>query len=275
MNAFRQTRLHPLNLAHRGASAYAPENTLAAFRSAAEIGADGVELDAKLSRDGAIVAMHDASVDRTTDGSGRVSALTLAELKRLDAGSKFDPKFGGERVPTLDEVVDAVGDRLLINVELTNYESRGDGLELKVAEFIVKRGLAERVMVSSFNPLGLRKVKRASPDVVCGLLTRPGLKFILRRLFLAPLVPGLDAHHPQHVMIDAAFVRRVHARGQRVNTWTVNDEADMRRVIEWGVDSIITDRPDVLRQITTDKWIQAHQALQPIARTPHAIRNMR
>lgn len=261
MNAFLQTRPHPLNLAHRGASAYAPENTLAAFRLAAEQGADGIELDAKLSRDGVIVAMHDVSVNRTTDGAGRVSDLTLAELKRLDAASKFGLRFAGERVPTLDEVVDAVGDRLLINVELANYESRGDGLELKVVEFIVKRGLIDRVMVSSFNPLGLRKVKHAAPHIVCGLLTRPGLKFTLRRLFLAPLIPGLDARHPQHGMIDAAFVRRVHARGQKVNTWTVDEEADMRRMIELGVDSIMTNRPDVLQRMVVDKRLQALPAL--------------
>ncbi len=257
MNTFLEYRPYPLNLAHRGASAYAPENTLAAFRLAAELGADGIELDTKLSRDGVVVVVHDATVDRTTNGSGRVSDLTLAELKRLDAGAVFGPKFAGERIPTLEDVIDAVGDRLLINFELANYASRGDGLELKVVESIVERGLTERTMVSSFNPLGLRQVKRAAPRVVCGLLTRPGLKFTLRRLFLAPLIPGLDARHPQHVMIDAAFVRRVHARGQKVNTWTVNDEADMRRMIELGVDSIMTNRPDVLQRIVADERLHA------------------
>jgi len=249
MNEFLQPRTRPLNLAHRGASTYAPENTLAAFRRAAEMGADGIELDAKLSRDGAVMIMHDATVDRTTDGSGRVSDLTLVELKRLDAGSKFDPQFAGERIPTLEEVIDAVGDHLLINVELTNYESRGDGLELKVVDLIAKNGLADRVMVSSFNPLGLRKVKRAAPHIVCGLLTRPGLKFTLRRLLLAPLIPGLDARHPHFSMIDANIVRKVHARGQKVNTWTVNEEADMRRMIDVGADAIITSRPDVLKRM--------------------------
>ncbi|HET7089154.1 MAG TPA: glycerophosphodiester phosphodiesterase family protein, partial [Anaerolineae bacterium] len=113
MNAFLAERDRPLNLAHRGASAYAPENTLAAFRLAAEMGADGLEIDAKLSRDGAIVILHDATVDRTTSGSGRVSDLTLSQLKSLDAGSKFRSRFAGEHVPTLDEVIDAVGDRLI------------------------------------------------------------------------------------------------------------------------------------------------------------------
>lgn len=249
MNEFLRPRTRPLNLAHRGVSTCAPENTLAAFRLAAELGADGIELDAKLSRDGVVVIMHDATVNRTTDGSGRVSDLTLAELKRLDAGFKLDAKFAGERVPTLDEVVEAISDRLLINVELTNYESRGDGLELKVVDLIVKRGLVDRVLVSSFNPLGLRKVKRAAPQIVCGLLTRPGLRFYLRRALLAPLIPGLDARHPHFSMIDANIVRKVHARGQKVNTWTVNEEASMRRMIDVGADAIITSRPDVLKRI--------------------------
>ncbi|HEY4690332.1 MAG TPA: glycerophosphodiester phosphodiesterase [Anaerolineae bacterium] len=249
MNAFLVSRPRPLNLAHRGASAYAPENTLAAFRLAAEMGADGLELDAKLSRDGAIVILHDATVDRTPNGTGRVSDSTLAELKRLDAGSKFDPKFAGERIPTLGEVFDAVGDRLVINVELTNYTSRNDGLEYKVIELIGKSDLADRVMVSSFSPLSLRKVKRAAPHVVCGLLVAPDMPIFLRRAWLAPLIPHLDARHPQHSMIDAAFVRKTHARGQKVNTWTVNEEADMRRLIGAGVDAIMTDRPDALQRI--------------------------
>jgi glycerophosphoryl diester phosphodiesterase len=249
VNLFLQTRTRPLNLAHRGASAYAPENTLAAFRLAAQMGADGLELDAKLSRDGAIVVMHDATVDRTTDGSGRVSDLTLAELKHLDAGSKFDPKFAGERIPTLQEVIDAVGERLIVNVELTNYASAGDGLELKVVDLIAKRGLAERLMVSSYSPLALRKVKRRAPRVVCGLVYAPREPIFLRRAWFAFLVPGLEAHHPQHSLIDAAAVRRFHARGQKVNTWTANDEADMRRLIDAGVDAIMTDRPDALRRM--------------------------
>lgn len=249
MNAFLENRPRPLNLAHRGASAHAPENTLAAFRLAAEMGADGIELDAKLSRDGAIVIVHDASVDRTTDGTGRVSDLALDEIKRLDAGSKFGAAFAGERVPTLDEVFDAVADRLLINIELTHYDSLRDGLEYRVVELIEKRGLSERVMVSSFSPLSLRHVKRAAPGIVCGLLYMPDMPLFFRRAWFAPFIPGLDALHPRYDMIDAAFVRRQRARGRQVNVWTVNDEADMRRMLTLGVDAIMTDKPDLLAKI--------------------------
>jgi len=108
----------PLNVGHRGAMASAPQNTLAAFRKAIEFGADGVELDVHLSKDGAVVVMHDFFVDRATDGTGRVAQKTLAELKALDAGIKFSPQFAGERVPTLSEVFDVLEGKLLVNVEL-------------------------------------------------------------------------------------------------------------------------------------------------------------
>src|SRR5512135_2653183 len=131
MNLLLQPRPTPLVLAHRGASLHAPENTLAAFTLAADQGADGIELDVKLTRDGSIVVMHDATVDRTTTGHGRVSDLTLSEIKALDAGSNFEPQFAQERVPLLEEVFAAVAGRLMINIELTNYASRRDGLERK------------------------------------------------------------------------------------------------------------------------------------------------
>ena len=249
MNAFLAERHRPLNLAHRGASAHAPENTLAAIRLAAEIGADGLEIDAKLSRDGAIVIMHDATIDRTTSGSGRVSDLTLSQLKSLDAGSKFRSEFAGEHVPTLDEVMETVGDRLIVNIELTNYTSRRDGLEERVVEFVTRHGLFDRVMLSSFSPLSLRRVKRAAPHLVCGLLYPSGCAVFLRHAWLARLIPGREARHPHFSLVDAASVRRWHRRGQKVNTWTVNEEADMRRVITAGVDAIMTDKPEVLQRI--------------------------
>ena len=249
MNAFLQSRSRSLNLAHRGASTHAPENTLAAFQLAADQGADGIEFDAKVSRDGVVVILHDATVDRTTDGTGRVSTLSLAELKHLDAGAKFNSKFAGERIPTLEEIFDAVSDRLILNIELTNYASRDDELELKVIDLVARRNLADRVMVSSFNPLSLRKVKQAAPHIVCGLLYSPDNPIYLRQTWGAPLIPDLEARHPEYSLVDADFVRKCHARGQKVNVWTVNEEADMWRMIEAGVDAIMTDRPFALKQL--------------------------
>ena len=139
------TPSRPLILGHRGASAYAPENTLAAFRLAREQGADGIELDAKLSADGFVVVMHDTTVDRTTNGTGKVSALTYYELRQLDAGSWYNQKYRGEPIPTLEDVFSAVGRDLLVNVELTNYTTLADALPEKVAALVIKMDLEKQV----------------------------------------------------------------------------------------------------------------------------------
>lgn len=248
MNQFLQARSAPLVIAHRGSAAHAPENTLAAFVLAADQNADAIELDAKVTRDGHVVVMHDPTVDRTTDGHGRVSDLTWAEIRQLDAGSNFDPRFKGERVPLLEEVFEAVGRRVLINVELTNYTSRGDGLELKAIDLIMRHQLEERVILSSFNPLGLRKVKFNRPGMACGLLYSADQSFYLRYGWPAFLIPRLEAHHPHYTQVTAAFVGRRHARGQKVNTWTVNDAAAIRAAVVAGVDGLIGDDPILIRE---------------------------
>lgn len=249
MNHFLQPRPAPLVLAHRGASAHAPENTLAAFILAADQHADGIELDAKLTRDGEIVVMHDAAVDRTTDGHGRVSDHTVAEIKSLDAGSNFGTQYATEHVPLLKEVFDAVAQRLIINIELTNYTSRQDGLELKVIDLIKQYNLIDRVMVSSFNPFSLRKVKSIEPRIVCGLLYSPDMPIYLRRAWLAPIIPHLDAHHPHHQKVTASYVRRLHTQGKKINIWTANDIDAIRSAIEFGVDGIMGDDPVLIREI--------------------------
>ncbi len=154
MNLLNQLK-KPLIIAHRGASAFAPENTLAAFRLAVELGADGIELDAKLSADGEVMVIHDQTVDRTTGGHGAVRELSLAQLKQLDGGHFKDVQYTGEPIPTLDEVFTEVGPRTLINVELTNYVSPLDALPDLVADLVIHHGLQDHVFFSSFHPLNL------------------------------------------------------------------------------------------------------------------------
>lgn len=238
----------PLNLAHRGASHEAPANTLAAFLLAQELGADGVELDVQLTRDGELVVIHDLAVDATTDGHGPVREKTLAELKALDAGSWFDPDFAGQRIPTLQEVVDAVGRRLLINIELKTENRRDDGLALAVVRLVEENHLADRVVISSFNPLALWRVRRLNPWIPVGMLYCEGLPFFLTRPWLRHLVRP-DAMHPEWKMVDADYVRWARKRGYRVHTWTVDDPGRMWQLVEAGVDIIITNRPDLLRQV--------------------------
>ncbi|HSJ55392.1 MAG TPA: glycerophosphodiester phosphodiesterase family protein [Anaerolineae bacterium] len=238
----------PLNLAHKGASHEAPGNTLAAFLLARELGADGVELDVQLSRDGTPVVIHDATVEATTDGHGRVRAMTLAELKALDAGSWFDPVYAGQRIPTLQEVVDALGPGLLINIELKTVSGKDDGLASAVVRLVEENHLLDRVVISSFNPLALWRVRRLNPWIPVGMLYCDGLPFFLSRPWLRHLVRP-EALHPDWTLVDDGLVRWARKRGYRVHTWTVDDPGKMWQLVEAGVDLIITNRPDLLRQV--------------------------
>ena len=237
-----------LNFGHRGASHDAPANTLAAFELAAQYGADGVELDVMLTADRQPVVIHDATVDATTDGTGRVADLTLAQIKALDAGSTFDQRFAGERVPTLAEVLEAVGDRLLLNVELKGLGLKQDGLETLVADLIVRHGLTSRVIVSSFNPLRLRRMRKIAPQIPLGFLHAPG---VLGRWRWEWLMWGFrrEADHPEHRQVTPNYMAWARRRRLRVNTWVVNSPERMAVLRDMGVDMIITDRPDVLRSV--------------------------
>lgn len=241
----------PAIIGHRGASAAAPENTLAAFNLAAALGSDAVELDAKLSKDGVPVVMHDPTVNRTTDGRGRVCDLTLADLRSLDAGSWKDAKFSGERVPTLTEVFESLGSRLWINVELTNYTTRGDGLEAAVIALIRKMNLQRRVLLSSFSLFAIRNVRRLDPALPLALLTASGMPIYLREAWFAPFIPH-EARHPDMAQLKqkgAAYFKR---RGYRVNVWTINDAVDMREFVKQGIDGLITDAPDAAKAAIGD-----------------------
>lgn len=232
----------PVVFAHRGASKYAPENTIAAFELAVEQGADAIELDAKLSADGKVVVIHDQTVDRTTNGTGRVNKLTLSEMKEFDAGSFFDSKFSTERIPTLDEVFEIVGRRIFINVELTNYASQNDELVPLVAEIVKRHGIQNNILFSSFAPANLRRARQLLPEVPVGLLALTGVMGALNRSrYFLNLSPKIL--HPYLADVNSRLVEREHERGRRVHVWTVNEEKDLRRMKELGVDGVFTDDP--------------------------------
>jgi glycerophosphoryl diester phosphodiesterase len=238
--------------AHRGASAYAPENTLAAFRLAVAQGADGIELDAKLSADGHVVVIHDPSVDRTTGARGLVRQMPLEQLRALDAGSFFDPKFAGEPIPTLDAVFAEVGVQTFINVEMTNYASPNDGLPDAIADLVIRHGLQERVFFSSFHPLNLLRIRRRLPKTPVAMLALPGAMGALQRGWLGRwFAPELL--HPYFSDISPRRLQAEHRRGRRVNAWTVNEAAEMRRLWKFGIDGIITDDPLLARTVLEEK----------------------
>ncbi len=232
----------PVIFAHRGACALAPENTIASFELAVAHGADAVELDAKLSRDGVVMVIHDPTLERTTNGKGKVNEFTLKELKTLDAGSKFEANFSGEKIPTLEEVFEHVGNKLLVNVELTNYKSPQDDLIPRVVQLVKEQNMQHRVLFSSFLPKNLIKVRALLPEAAVAQLSLPGLPgMITRSDFMRPVSPEII--HPYLTDVSARYVRTEHSKGRRVHVWTVNQERDLRRMLELKVDGIFTDDP--------------------------------
>ena len=228
----------PLILGHRGVPVVAPENTLAGFRKAVEIGSDGIELDVHLSRDGQIVVIHDERLERTTDGSGLVGEKSLAELVELNAAAKFAGGAGVQRIPTLDQVFDAVGDACrLINIEIKSGVVLYPGIEEKLVDLVRRRGAAKRVIFSSFNHYGLVELKRLAPEMAIGLLYMGAL--VEPWHYAARL--GAEALHPIHFTVFPEFVAGAHAAGVQVNAWTCDSPADISRMLASGVDAIITN----------------------------------
>jgi glycerophosphoryl diester phosphodiesterase len=214
-------------LGHRGASAAAPENTLRAFALAAEVGADGIELDVQLSADDVPVIMHDDTVDRTTNGSGRVAALTYAQITALDAGA-------GERVPRLEEALTLARGRLFVDIEI-----KAPGIEPAVADLVARLDMAEQVAISSFAPASLAGMRAVAPHLPRWLLSATWSEAVLR----TALDLGAAGVAPRFTSIDAALVETARAHGLAVVAWTVNAEADMRRLLALGIDGLITDEP--------------------------------
>jgi glycerophosphoryl diester phosphodiesterase len=239
----------PLIFGHRGASAYAPMNTLPAFELAVEQGADGIELDVHRSLDGHAVIVHDFTVDATTDGSGKVAEMTLAQLKEFDAGSWFSTDFRGVRLPTLDEVFEAVGQKVYINVEIKSNTPETDGVEQVVADVIARHNLQQRVIISSFNPLALKRFRDILPVVPIGFLYSVNMPVDTHHMMRELNLPH-EARHPHHDLVDEAYMKWAREHGYRVNAWTVNDLERAIALRDLGVDAIITDKPiDLLRAL--------------------------
>jgi glycerophosphoryl diester phosphodiesterase len=231
----------PCIFAHRGASGSAPENTVAAFELAYKLGAHAVELDAKLTNDGEIIVIHDQTVDRTTNGSGYVHQKSLADFRSLDAGSWYSEDFVREKIPLLVEVLEAVGKKLIVNIEITNYRTWWDSLPEKIAALVKTMDLTDSVIFSSFYPLNLWKIKNAIPSARVALLTEPHQYFITSRSIAHLVSPQIQ--HPHLSDITQQRIEQAHTKGIRLHAWTVNDVQDMRKLFQWGIDGIFTDHP--------------------------------
>lgn len=241
----------PANLGHRGDAGGHPENTLAAFRAAVEAGAGGLELDVRLTRDGHLVVMHDATVDRTTDGFGAVAGMTLAQVRRLDVGGDGRPDEG---VPTLRKVL-ATFPRTYINIDIK--DARLPGAEVVALDVLREAGATGRVLVASasygvlrrFRKLGGVQCNTGASRLEIGVfygLSLLRLERLLRPAYVALQVP---VDYGSLRLVTPRFVRAAHSRGVRVDVWTINDPAQMRRLLDLGVDAIITDRPEELAKV--------------------------
>jgi glycerophosphoryl diester phosphodiesterase len=236
----------PRIVAHRGAPRVAPENTLAAFRAAVAAGADGVELDVHLSRDGVPVVIHDERLERTTNGHGPVGAASAAELATLEAGAWFHPPLRGERVPTLQAVLALLAPTLLeLHLELKTARMAYPGLVPAVHRLVREAGLLERTTLSSFNHRTLLEARALSPPPACAAL----LYEVLVEPWIYARQHDFQALHPHHATVDAALVQACHRAGLAVRAYTVDDPAEAQRLFAAGVDALITNDPAALLRL--------------------------
>lgn len=237
----RRNRVRPINFAHRGASAYCPENTFAAFEKAIELGATGIETDIQMTSDGHLVLIHDESVNRTTNGKGWVKNFTLYDLKKLDAGKWFHPSYAGEKIPTLEELILwAKHHQIWLNLELKNGTIPYQGMEEKVIHCIRTYRMDDQVIISSFNHQSLVRCKEILPIITTGLLFGE----VLTNLWNYTVNLKINTLHPNKSLVSESFVKLAHAYGLRVFPWTVNKKAAIKRILGQGADGLITDYPE-------------------------------
>lgn len=229
-----------LRIGHRGASGTHPENTLAAFRRAVELGCQGVEFDVHRTADGELVVMHDAFVDRTTDGSGIIMAMTLDQMKALDAGVKKGAQFKGERVPTLRELIRETPKELLLFCELKAGSVHYPGIEQELLALIEAEGAAPRFQISSFDHQALRRIHQLAPSMPLGMLTSCNH---IDPVGMAKAI-GATAIHPTWEWVTEALVNEAHAAGLDVNTWVVDLPPFIEMMKSYGVDGIMSNYPD-------------------------------
>jgi glycerophosphoryl diester phosphodiesterase len=239
-----------INYAHRGASAYFPENTMLSFEKALEMGCTGIETDVQLTKDGVLVLIHDELVNRTTNGQGLVKNYTYTELNKLDAGSWMGEEFTGLKIPTAEELIYLVRDKnIIINFEIKNGIVIYEDIEQKLIELIYKHKIEHKVILSSFNHYTVAKCNKVSKEINTGVLYMAG---IYKPYNYAKTV-GANAIHPYFQAINAEVIRESKKHKTLVNVFTVDDEENMKNFLNMKVDGIITNYPDKLYKIMEEK----------------------
>jgi len=237
-------------IAHRGASAYAPENTMAAFEKAVEMEAEMIELDVLLSKDGVPVVFHDAKLNKKSDGKGLLSDYTLTELKRLDVGSWFSEEFTGTRIPTLEEALKYAAGKISVNIEIKTEavaENKNGGVEQKSIELVRQYGMEEHVIFSSFDYRAVRRLKEFAPEIPAALLYEEKQSAGMSPVELTAEFKT-DAFNCSYRQLSDKWMKTLFEVGIPVFVYTVNDQKRMEKLITRGVTGIFSDKPDVLRR---------------------------
>lgn len=236
-------------IAHRGASGYAPENTIAAFDKAVQMKADYIEIDVQRSKDGKLVVIHDTTVDRTTEGTGYVKDLTFDQLRSLDAGSWKGEQFVGEKIPTFDEILDRYRGKIGILIELKSPELY-PGIEESVAKELKERYLHlpqdEKIIIQSFNFESMKKMDALLPYVPIGVLTSSSTDTTEQAL--KEFSAYADYFNPSYGIVTKDLVNQVHSQGMKISSWTVRSQEAADFLLSMDVDGIITDYPDYVNQ---------------------------
>lgn len=228
--------------AHRGFSGEYPENTMLAFQKAMEAGADGIELDVHESGDGKLVIIHDELLVRTTGREGSVSDYTLKELTAIKAAKTMDDRFDAN-IPSFEEYCDFAGkNRMITNIEIKTNRSWYPDIEKKIVEMVRAFHLEDRIIFSSFNWLSVVRVKQLASDIPCGLLYEGNG---VRHLACQAKDLGLQYLHPDFILMDDETVKECKEMGIGLNVWTINDRERMSRLMDWNVDSVISNYPDM------------------------------
>lgn len=238
------------NFAHRGFSSQYPENTLLAFRKALEEGVDGIENDVQLTKDGEVIILHDERVDRTTNGTGWVKDYTLAELRELVANGRFGGRFPAQRVPTLREYLELVKDAPIIsNIEMKTGVFEYRPMEQKVVDLLREYQLEDRVIISSFNHFTILRMRQLAPELKLGFLSgdwRIDAGEYAQRY-------GVPCYHPDYHSLTASAVEELKAHGIEINPYTIDAPEEIRDMIRKGVDSVISNCPDVVNRVRAEQ----------------------
>lgn len=242
-------------ISHRGANKLAPQNTIPAFEKSLEIGVDGFETDVHMSSDGVPVVCHNYTIDETSNGQGKISEMTLEQLRSYDFGSYFDEKYKGTSLPTLEEFLTLceTADIEIMNIELKTPLDGEKGIVEKTISAVKEHGLFDKLLISSFSPELLVECKRIDPKCKTGFLYSPDRKICYEKMIFGYLdfakEIGADYLHPHFSMVTKHYVKKLHANGIGVNPWTVDKENIALRMLRCGVDGIITDVPDMINSI--------------------------